>query len=144
MPNRKVSEVIGNRSFPIVSPNNSVHEVSVVMREWKSSAALVMHRESLLGICTERDIVFKAIALGNKPKKTSIESIMTRNVQTIHKDKPFGHALHLMYEGGFRHLPVVDDNGAPVGLISSQDALDIDRLEMVNDLVRREEITVIL
>ncbi|MEY4591212.1 MAG: hypothetical protein RIR18_107 [Pseudomonadota bacterium] len=144
MPNRQVSEVIGNRSFPIVNQNTSVRDVSVIMREWKSSAALVMDKQSLLGICTERDIVFKAIALGNDPAETSVVSIMTRNVQTIHKDKPFGHALHLMYEGGFRHIPVVDDNGVPIGLISSQDALDIDRIEMANDLVRREEITVIL
>ena len=69
---------------------------------------------------------------------------MTRDVRTIHRDKPFGHALHLMYEGGFRHIPVVDDTGHPVGLLAAHDALDLDGLQMEQELVRREEITVIL
>ena len=51
---------------------------------------------------------------------------MIRDVRTIHRDKPFGHALHLMYEGGFRHIPVVDDTGHPVGLLAAHDALDLD------------------
>jgi CBS domain-containing protein len=144
MPNRQISEVIGNRPFPTVAQNTSVREVSLIMREWHSSAALVMDKGCLLGICTERDIVFKAIALGNDPAQTSVATVMTRGIQTIHKDKPFGHALHLMYEGGFRHLPVVDDDGVPVGLVSARDALDIDRIEMAHDLIRREEITIIL
>jgi CBS domain-containing protein len=57
---------------------------------------------------------------------------------------PFGHALHLMYEGGFRHVPVVDIAGRPVGLLSAREALSSDALEFGRDLERREEITVIL
>jgi CBS domain-containing protein len=49
-----------------------------------------------------------------------------------------------MYEGGFRHIPVVDEDGHPLGLIAAHDALDIDGLQLEQDLVRREEITVIL
>ncbi|AKU11187.1 putative inosine-5-monophosphate dehydrogenase related protein [Azoarcus sp. CIB] len=96
------------------------------------------------GILTERDIVFRVVAQGLDPAATSVESIMTTQVQTIHKNKPFGHALHLMYEGGFRHMPVVDDGGTPVGLLAAHDALDIDGLQLEHDLVRREEISVIL
>jgi len=114
------------------------------MKEWDSSAVLVMEDGALVGICTERDIVVRAIAAGCIPAMTCVTTIMTSDVQIIHRDKPFGYALHLMYEGGFRHIPVVDDTGHPLGLLAAHDALDLDGLQMEQELVRREEITVIL
>lgn len=144
MPHRAIREVIGQRPFPTVSPVTTIRNSSIIMREMKSSAVLVVDKGTLLGILTERDIVFRVVALGLDPAATSVETIMTTSVQTIHKDKPFGHALHLMYEGGFRHMPVVDGRGTPVGLLAAHDALDIDQLQLGHDLVRREEISVIL
>lgn len=144
MPNRRVSEVIGQRPFPTINASATVRSAAIVMKEWHSSAIIVTEKESLIGICTERDIVFRAIAAGCAPETTTLDVIMTRDVQTIHRDKPFGHALHLMYEGGFRHLPVIDDRGLPVGLLAAHDAIDSDGLQLEQELVRREEITVIL
>lgn len=144
MPNRRVSEVIGNRPFPTVKLATTVREVAIIMKEWHSSAVLVVENGVLLGICTERDIVFRAIASGCIPASTLVNAIMTCNVQTIGPDRPFGHALHLMYEGGFRHIPVVDRSGRPLGLLAAHDALDMDGLQMEQELVRREEITSIL
>jgi CBS-domain-containing membrane protein len=50
----------------------------------------------------------------------------------------------MMYEGCYRHMPVVDDSGAAVGLLSAQDALAMDGALLEQELVRREEITVVL
>ncbi|NMG77286.1 CBS domain-containing protein [Aromatoleum diolicum] len=144
MPHRPIRDVIGQRPFPTVSPSGTIHNSALTMKESKSSAVLVVAKGKLLGILTERDIVFGVVAMGLDPATTSVESIMTTRVQTIHKNKPFGHALHLMYEGGFRHMPVVDDGGKPVGLLAAHDALDIDGLQLERDLERREEISVIL
>lgn len=144
MPNRLVSEVIQGRPFPTTGSGTTVREAAIIMKEWHSSAILIIDKGVLTGICTERDIVFRAVANGCDPANTAITTIMTRNIQTVSPDKPFGHALHLMYEGGFRHIPVIDDTGQPVGLLAAHDALDIDGLQMAQDLVRREEITVIL
>lgn len=144
MPNRKVSEVVGQRAFPSVPGTLTVREAAVVMKEWRSSAILVVESGLLLGILTERDVVFRVVAQGLDPAQVAVGMVMTRDVQTIPPDKPFGHALHLMYEGGFRHLPVVDQAGHPVGLLAAHDALDLDGLCMEQELVRREEITVIL
>ncbi|MCC4114536.1 CBS domain-containing protein [Aromatoleum toluclasticum] len=144
MPHRPIREVIGQRPFPTVTSGSTIRNSSIIMREMKSSAVLIVDKGKLLGILTERDIVFRVVACGLDPATTAVESIMTTKVQTIHKDKPFGHALHLMYEGGFRHMPVVDGRGTPVGLLAAHDALDIDGLQLGQDLVRREEISVIL
>lgn len=144
MPNRLISEVIGQRPFPTVDLTTTVRDAAVIMKEWHSSAILIVDNGYLVGICTERDIVFRVVAGDCNPAQTEVATVMTRNPQTIGPNKPFGHALHLMYEGGFRHIPVIDRAGHPIGLLAAHDALDIDGLQMEQDLVRREEITVIL
>ena len=68
---------------------------------------------------------------------------MTPNPQTITADKPFRNALHLMYENGYRHVPVVD-GGTPIGVISARDALGADLIEFESDLQVRENISEIL
>lgn len=144
MPNRPVSEVLGQRSVPTAGVATTVREAAKIMKECKSSAILIVNRGVLAGICTERDIVFGVVAADRDPAQTRVDAVMTRKVQTIGPEKPFGHALHLMYEGGFRHVPVVDAAGHPLGLLAAHDALDGDGLQLEQDLVRREEITVIL
>jgi len=144
MPNRLVSEVIGERPVPTASLGTTIRDTAIIMKECHSSAVLILDKDKLAGICTERDIVFRVVALGRDPTQATVDEVMTSDVQTIAPDKPFGHALHLMYEGGFRHIPVVDRGRRPVGLLAAHDALDADGLQLEQDLVRREEITVIL
>lgn len=144
MPNRAIREVIGNRPFPTVAPSNTIRECAFIMKEWKSSAVLVVHEDKLEGIFTERDVVFRCVALNCPLDTITVSQVMTRDPQTIRLDKPFGHALHMMYEGGFRHMPVVDESGKPVGLLSAQDALMMDGVLLEQELVRREEITLVL
>lgn len=144
MPYRLIREVLASRPFPTVSPENTILECAFIMKEWKSSAVLVVKDDRLAGIFTERDVVFRCVALSCPLNTMPVASVMTREPQTIHVDKPFGHALHMMYEGGYRHMPVVDDQGAVVGLLSAQDALSLDGALLEQELIRREEITVVL
>lgn len=144
MPHRPISHVIENKTFVTVPAGTSVVKVARLMKERHATAVLVVRHSKLSGICTERDIVLGVVAEGKSPEHISVEKIMTANPQTIHPNKPFGHALHIMYEGGFRHLPVVDTHGSPVGLLSARDALKIDAAEFGDELVRREEIAIIL
>ena len=58
-------------------------------------------------------------------------------------DRPFGHALHLMHEGEFRHVPVVE-NGRPLGMVSARDALGPDLKQFIGDLDTRDHIGEIL
>src|SRR5205807_1300218 len=69
--------------------------------------------------------------------------VMKPNPSTISPDRPFGHALHLMYEGEFRHVPVVE-NGQTLGIVSARDALGPDLKQFVADLDTRNHIGQIL
>lgn len=145
MPTRCVSEVIRNKPFIAVSSHTSVREAACLMKSHHTSAVMVVdYKKMLRGICTECDIVFELVSKGLDPDRSQVGAIMTKHPRTVSADRPFGHALHLMYEGGFRHVPVVNIAGRPIGMLSAHDALGSDALEFGRDLERREEITVIL
>jgi signal-transduction protein with cAMP-binding, CBS, and nucleotidyltransferase domain len=61
---------------------------------------------------------------------------MTRAPHTVDPDKPFGHALLVMQENGFRHMPVVQ-NGKLIGIVSSRSAMDPELEEFVFEASRR-------
>lgn len=145
MLSRPVRSVIENQDCVTVTGDTTVKQVAELMKSHHISAVLVTDGRSkaLGGICTERDIVFNVVAAGLDPEVVQVDAIMTADPQTISPDSPFGHALHLMYEGGFHHVPVVE-HGRPVGILSAKDALSLDALQFEVELVRREEITVIL
>ena len=79
----------------------SVLAAARLMREQRIGALLVIHEGRLAGIFTERDALFRVIAEGRSPARTRIAEVMTANPRTIAPDRPFGHALHHMHEGGF-------------------------------------------
>ena len=113
-------------------------------RAGQGALAIIDERGRLAGICTERDLSFKVVAAGLPPESTPVGDIMTPNPVGISPDKPFGHALHLMFEGGFRHMPVVDPQGRPIGMISARDALGLEILQLHSELQLREDIAEIL
>lgn len=146
MPNRAAIKIIQNRHFLTTTPEKSVHAVAAHMRDNRDGVVLVVTPEDgkLLGICTERDLTFKVLAAGLDANTTPVRAVMTVNPQTTDPEKPFGHALHIMHEGGFRHLPVVLPDGRPIGVLSSRDALGLEASRFYQELDQKEVLTEIL
>ena len=143
MPERPVREVIGNQDPVTATADMTVAAAAQLMQRHRIGALLVIEAGRLAGIFTERDALFRVVAEGRDPEKTRIAEVMTANPRTIAPDRPFGHALHLMYEGQFRHVPVVE-NGRPLGLVSARDALEPDLRQFIADLETRTHIGEIL
>jgi len=77
----------------------------------------------VLGIFTERDVLIK-LALGRRdPSATPILEVMTTGVETAKPGITAGEALSLMMEHHFRHLPIVDDGGRLLGILSLRNLL---------------------
>lgn len=140
MPNRPIAQIVRNQVVVSASPETSVHQAALLMQEKNVSALLVMSGGKLAGIFTERDALRRVLASGRDANSTTLAAVMTAEPTTISSDKPLGHALHLMYDYGFRHMPVVDDQGNPVGVISARDALGLDMVQFERELRQREEL----
>lgn len=143
MPNRPVSQLVKNQRILTATATMSVAEAAVAMRDAKVGAIMVLTGPRLAGIFTERDALYRVLATGKDPKRTTLGEVMTADPTTIESDKPFGHALHLMFERGFRHVPVVAD-GRPVGMVSARDALGPEMEQFEAELREREHIEEIL
>lgn len=124
---------------PVTAPATiTVSEAARLMKERGVGAAMVVEEGKLVGLFTERDALYRVVAQALDPNATRIADVMTRDPRTIDPDKPFAHALHIMHEGGFRHVPVVED-GRPVGMVSARDALGPELEDFVYELLRREQ-----
>ena len=133
-----ISEVMEHRRLLTAAPDITVSRAAQLMAERNVGAIVVLEDGRLAGIFTERDALFRIVSEGRDPRTTCLAEVMTRNPKTIHPDKPFPDALHLMHESGFRHVPVVE-NGQPVGMISARDALGPELEDFIYELLRHEQ-----
>ena len=124
-------------------PKTSIREAARLMKQTKVGALLVVENGHLVGIFTERDALVRVLAEGLDPETTPLAAVMTLDPITVHPDQPFVSALHLMYENGFRHVPVVE-NGRPLRMVSARDALDLEAAEFEATLHQREHLRAIL
>src|SRR5947208_1214382 len=140
MPARPIRTLIKQQQIRVAAAKTTVSEAARLMQTNEVGAVMVVDAQGRLsGIFTERDALFRVLATGRDPATTRLSEVMTKKPQTIHPDKPVGHALHMMYENGFRHVPVVE-NGRPVGMVSSRDALGPELQEFESDVKRRQQI----
>ena len=140
MPKRLIKDILAQRSLISADKNMTVRTACRLMVENKIGAVLVLEDRRIVGIFTERDVLKKIMATSVDPDATALYQVMAREPQTIRADKPLGYALHMMAEGGFRHVPVVDGNDLPVGMVSARDALGQDIVEFERELKRLEEL----
>ena len=134
-----VREIMDKRKLLLAEPAMTVRKAAEAMANGGVGAALVVDNGKLVGIFTERDIVFRVVARGLDSTKTTLGEVMTRDPKTIAPDKSFGVAMLLMHESKFRHLPIVD-NDVPVGIVSSRSALDPELEEFVFEERRRRHL----
>lgn len=138
MAHRTIRMIIEHQAVVAAPGSTTVTEAARLMKESHVGAVLVVEDGKLVGVFTERDALFRVIAEGRDVHATRLEEVMTQNPQTIHPDKPFPDALHVMYEGGFRHVPVVEE-GRPIGMISARDALGPELEDFIYELLRRNQ-----
>lgn len=132
-----IRSIMERRKLLTAPPTTTVRAASELMADKGVGAVLVVDKGQLVGIFSERDVVFRVVARGLDPATTVLAQVMTPQPKTIKPGNTFGYAMTLMHENGFRHLPVVED-GKPVGIVSARSALDPDLEEFVCEERRRK------
>ncbi|XP_028055184.1 CBS domain-containing protein CBSCBSPB5-like [Camellia sinensis] len=87
------------------------------MVEYGMSSAVVAVENKTRGILTSKDILMRVIAQNLPPESTPVEKVMTPNPKCATVDTPIVDALHIMHDGKFLHLPVVDKDGVAVAVV---------------------------
>lgn len=111
-------DIMDSKFLVTAKPSETVADAARKMREYNVGSVLIVDEQGkLLGIFTERDLV-KVVA-SNKPLSTKLEEVMTKgDLVTASPDDPLPLIAHKMVEHNVRHIPVVDDQGRVVGIIS--------------------------
>jgi CBS domain-containing protein len=115
-----------NMHSPVAVKDTDSLATAIGLLKSKSIGCVVVldKNENLSGIFTERDCFLKV--LGNRLdfENTPVSQYMSKEPATGKPDDTIAYALNLMSQGGFRHLPITDASGMPVGIISIRDVID--------------------
>ena len=124
MSERTIFQAMSRRHVLSLGPTASVHEAACVMTRANCGSVLVIDQASqLLGIVTERDLMTRVLAKALDPNTTPLAKILTPNPQCVRPELKVADAVLIMIERGFRHLPVLADNGRILGVFSVRDAM---------------------
>ncbi len=132
MPRRLVRDLISGNVFHLAG-SAKVLEAAEAMAERRIGAILVIEEGKLRGIFTERDALCRVMAKCRDPGMTPLSGVMTSNPKTVSPDTRATEALLMMHDGGFRHLPVVE-NGLVVGIVSLRDFVGAELQEVEGQL----------
>ena len=100
-----------------IGPTQTVADAVAAMRRDEVGCVLVCKEGRVVGVFTERDLMRRVLAAG-KAMATPVAECMTANPVVVSPKEPIAAAVRRMEEGGYRHLPVVDEGGHVVGILS--------------------------
>ena len=102
----------------VVAPETSLEAVVETMHRQEADCVLVLSGERLVGIFTDRDAVVKAA--GRRLDNFRVGDFMTPDPVVLRHDDPIAIAIHKMAVGGFRHIPIIEDD-RPTGVVTARD-----------------------
>jgi CBS domain-containing protein len=118
-----------------ISRSASILDAAQLMRGNNIGDVIVLEDDRLFGILTDRDIVVRGLAERLDPETIPVGEICSRDLTTIEPTASVEQAVRLMREKAIRRLPVVDESGDVMGIISIGDvAVERDRRSALADI----------
>jgi CBS domain-containing protein len=120
----QVSNLLSGKQVQTITPDATIKELSQSLTELKIGALVVSSDgKNILGIVSERDIVQALPSHLHEIERIHVRDIMTVTVMTCKKDSTIAQLMALMTEKRIRHVPVVDDSGSLISIISIGDVV---------------------
>ena len=124
-------ERICSKTVVAITPDATVLEAAKLMQSKHIGCLVVIDESRPIGILTDRDIVLKVVAGGQKPE-TTVKKIMTANPTMVNVNYDLLDAVRLMHNRGVRRLPIVDEHRHLLGIITMDDLLTTFSTEVAN------------
>ncbi|HZU86499.1 MAG TPA: CBS domain-containing protein [Anaerolineaceae bacterium] len=108
-----------------IDPDKTVSEALALMRRRYIHSLMINQTREFpqYGILTSTDICDKIVAQGRNPATTKVSEVMTSPIFTVTRNMPLNECAAVMKEKRIHHLPVTDENGTLIGMISATDFL---------------------
>jgi CBS domain-containing protein len=123
-----LSQSVGALNPPepiLVSEDDSIKHTLSVLKDNKIGCVVVTDTQGkVVGIFSERDVILKVTLSDIDIENSSISDVMTKSPHTEQMTTTIAFTLNMMSEGGYRHVPIVDDENYPVGMISVKNIID--------------------
>jgi len=121
---KPICELSSLRPPLCLPPQATVRSAIDRMREHNIGCVLVEEGGRLVGIFTERDVLTRVAGTDLDLDATPLAALMTRAPQSLSAGDLLVYALNEMSIGGFRHIPLVDEAGRPIGVVAMRDVVD--------------------
>jgi CBS domain-containing protein len=102
---------------------NTAQKAMDVMLRHKIGCMLITKNNKLTGIITEGDLARKIVGEKRNASALHVEMLMTKNPETKHPNDTLALVLNEMVLGGYRHVPIVDENDIPIAVVSVSDIM---------------------
>jgi CBS domain-containing protein len=108
----------------VFAPSATVREALEAMKQARRTCALVVDHGQLVGIFTEWDVLTKIAGQAVDVEHTPVQAYMTPDPTSLGLDDELVYALNHMSLGGYRYIPLVDEQGHPTALISMEEIVE--------------------
>jgi CBS domain-containing protein len=115
---------------------SSVLEAARVMRDEDTGIVPIVEGDRLVGTVTDRDIAIRVVGGGKDPSSTTVGEISSRELVTIDPQQELDEALRLMARHQVRRLPVVEEDGKLIGIVSQADVAKHASTKQTGDVVQ--------
>jgi CBS domain-containing protein len=100
------------------------HAIRTMLDRHVGAVAVIDENHRVGGIFTERDVLRRLALEERAPRDIAIREVMTTPVEMATRATPAAEALATMVERHYRHLPIVDDDGRLLGMLSIRNLLE--------------------
>ena len=126
---RESVRVLPARHPLLFAPHHTATEAMRAMQKEHRGVVLVTEDGSaetrVIGVFTERDVLFRIVDGGRNPMTLALAEVMTREPECVPVEANVAWVLNKMSVGGFRHVPVVDREGRPAFVVSVRDVVEL-------------------
>ena len=121
---QKTIEDIGwTRAVPRFSARDPVARAFDAMSRESHDCVLIVEGTAIAGIFTSRDFLNRVAAIRRDPREVLLGDVMTQAPKTLRPRDPVAFAINWMAIEGFRNVPIVDDNGHILGVLTVWDVM---------------------
>ena len=125
-------EATQRREIATATPTTNVRAAARYMSDLNVGAVPVLDKDGkVIGIFSERDLLKRVAAANKRIDDTSVGDVMTKSPQCVTPNDQLEDAIQFMIDGGYRHLPVVDEDNKLLGMLSIRDFMALNVSQML-------------